>query len=149
MKLHPAERLNMGISASAIATSFALSSPHFAGSLAIGAALEAMNFRFLHGTAEALFGGVVAGGGPWVGVLGLRIGMVCGGIAVAMTAGADPLGLALGLSLVMPATLIAALWNRPQVVEQAAAPGLDPDDPSWDRYSIWRAAEREEDEETQ
>ncbi len=84
-----------------------------------------------------------------LGVLGLRIAMVCGGIAVAMTAGADPLGLALGLSLVMPATLIAALWNRPQVVEQAADPGLDPDDPSWDRYSIWRAAEREEDEETQ
>ena len=43
MKFYPAERVNMGISAGAVAASFAAVSPHFAGSLAIGAVLEAMN----------------------------------------------------------------------------------------------------------
>ncbi len=147
MKFYPAERVNVGISAGAIAASFATVSPHFAGSLAIGAILEAMNFRFMHGVAEALFAGVVNGGGAWVGVLSLRIGLVIGGIVAAMTAGADPLALVIGLSLVMPATVIAALMNRPEVIEQEPNPGLDSDDPSWDRYSIWRAAERDEEEE--
>jgi len=142
--LYPAERVNLGISAGAVAASFAVVSPHFAGSLAAGAVLEAMNFRFMHGVAEALFAGVVNGGGPWVGVLSLRIGLVIGGIVAAMTLGADPLALVLGLSLAMPASVIAALLNRPEVVDQEPNPGLDADDPSWDRYSIWRAAERDE-----
>jgi hypothetical protein len=144
VKFYPAERVNMGISAGAVAASFAAVSPHFAGSLAIGAVLEALNFRFMHGVAEALFAGVVNGGGPWVGALSLRIGLVIGGIAVAMTAGANPLALVIGLSLAMPASVIAALLNRPEVIEQEPAAGLDADDPSWDLYSVWRAAEREE-----
>jgi hypothetical protein len=147
VKFHPAERVNMGMSAGAVAASFAVASPHFAGSLAIGAVLEAMNFRFMHGVAEALFSGVVNGGGPWVGVLSLRLGLVFGGVVAAMTAGADPLALVLGLSIAMPATVISALMNRPEVIAQKPGPGLDPEDPSWDLYSIWRAAERDEEKE--
>jgi hypothetical protein len=146
MKLYPAERINMGISAGAIAASFAFATPHFAGSLALGAALQALNFRFLHGTAEALFGGVVGGSGPWVAVLGLRFGILGLGIAAAMLAGADPLGMVIGLSIAMPASVATALWNRPEVVEQAPNAALPPDDSSWDQYSVWRAAEREEEE---
>lgn len=144
MKFYPAERVNMGISAGAVAASLATMSPHFAGSLAVGAILEAMNFRFMHGVAEALFAGVVNGGGPWVGVLSLRISLVVGGIVAAMTAGANPLALTIGLSLAMPAAVIAAVLHRPEIIPQEADPGLDPDDPSWDSYSIWRAAERDE-----
>jgi hypothetical protein len=137
MKLYPAEKLNMGIGAGAIAASFAIASPHFAGSLAIGAALEAVNFRFLHRTAEALFTGVVNGGGPWVVVLVLRLGLVFGGIIAAMLSGADPVGLVIGLSLAMPATVIAAVVGRPEHVPVEPAPALDPADPSWDAYSVW------------
>lgn len=144
MKFYPAERVNIGISAGAVAASLAATSPHFAGSLAIGAILEAMNFRFMHGVAEALFAGVVNGGGPWVGVLSLRIGLVVAGIVAALTVGANPLALVIGLSLAMPATVIAAVMNRQEVIPQQPNPGLEPDDPSWDTYSIWRAGERDE-----
>ncbi|MCH7867880.1 MAG: hypothetical protein IH881_09300 [Myxococcales bacterium] len=137
MKLYPAEKLNMGIGAGAIAASFAIASPHFAGSLAIGVALEAVNFRFLHRTAEALFTGVVNGGGPWVVVLGLRLGLVFGGIIAALMSGADPVGLVIGLSLAMPATVAAAVWNRPKLVPQDPAPAIGPEDPSWDEFSVW------------
>jgi hypothetical protein len=138
MKLYPAERLNMGIGAGAIAASFALATPHFAGSLAIGAALEAVNFRFLHRTAEALFSGVVNGGGPWVVVLVLRLGIVFGGIIAAMMTGADPVGLVIGLSIAMPASVAAAVLHRPAIEAQSPAPALDPEDPSWDNFSVWR-----------
>jgi hypothetical protein len=144
MRLYPAERLNMGISAGAVAASYAVATPEFASSLALGAAIEAMNFRFLHRSGEALFDGVVNGARPWVSVLALRFGLLAGGIGIAITVGADPLALVIGLSLAMPATVIAAVWKRPKVIEQEADPGLPPDDPSWDRYSVWRAAEVEE-----
>jgi hypothetical protein len=138
MKLYPAERLNMGISAGAVAASLAIASPHFAGSLAIGAALETLNFRFLHRTGEALFSGVVQGGGAWMVVLVLRLGLVFAGIVAAMMGGADPIGLVIGLSLAMPATLAAAVWNRPAIVPQNPQPAVDPDDPIWDEFSVWR-----------
>ncbi|MFT5695108.1 MAG: hypothetical protein ACI9QQ_001083, partial [Myxococcota bacterium] len=99
MKFYPAEKLNLGISAGAVAASLAIATPHFAGSLAIGAALETMNFRFLHRTADALFSGIVQGGGPWVVVLILRLGLVFAGIIAAMMTGADPIALVIGLSL--------------------------------------------------
>lgn len=137
MKFYPAEKLNMGIGAGAVAASFAIASPHFAGSLAIGAALEAVNFRFLHRTGEALFTGVVNGGGPWVVVLVLRLGLVFGGIIAALASGADPIALVIGLSLAMPATVAAAVWHRPELVPGEPGPAIDPEDPSWDQYSVW------------
>ncbi len=138
MSLYPAERLNMGLSAGAIAASFAFATPHFASSLALGAAMEAMNFRFLHRAGDLLVGRIVDGAGPWVGVLGMRMGLLCGGLVAALVAGADPLGLVIGLSLAMPATVIAALRNPPEFIEQPLAEVPAPDDPSWDQYSVWR-----------
>jgi hypothetical protein len=138
MKLYPAEKLNITISTGAVAASLAIASPHFAGSLAIGAVLESLNFRFLHRTGEALFSGVVHGGGSWVAVLALRLMLVFVGIVVALLGGADPIGLVIGLSLAMPATVAAAVWHRPAVVPQDPQPAIDPEDPIWDDYSVWR-----------
>ena len=138
MKLYPAEKLNVGLSAGAVAASFAVASPLFAGSLAFGAALETMNFRFLHRTADAVFAGVVPGGGAWIAVLVLRLTLMFAGIVAAMMSGADPIGLVIGLSIVMPATIAAAIWHRPEHVEQEPLPALDPEDPAWDDYSVWR-----------
>jgi hypothetical protein len=82
----------------------------------------------------------VQGGGPWVVVLILRLGLVFAGIIAAMMTGADPIALVIGLSLAMPATVAAAVWHRPAIEEVAAqdAPAIDPDDSSWDDFSVWR-----------
>lgn len=137
MKLYPAEKLNLGLSAGAVAASFAIASPSFAGSLAAGATLGSVNFRFLHGVAEAIFQGAMQSGG-WVAVLGLRLMLVFVGMGAAMTLGADAIGLVIGLSLVMPATVLAAIWLRPEHVPTPPGPAIAPDDPSWDEYSLWR-----------
>ncbi len=143
MKFEATERLNFTLSAGAVAASFALATPHFAISLALGAALEAVNFRALHSGARALFAGTFAGGGPWVALLGTRFVLLAAGIWFALRVGVDPVGLVLGLSLMLPATLIAAIRQRPPVIPQDPAPPLPPDDPSWDRWSVWRAGEVE------
>ena len=46
----------------------------------------------------------------------------------------------------MPASLIAAFWQRPALIEHETEPALAPDDPSWDHYSVWRVGEPEEEE---
>ncbi len=48
------------------------------------------------------------------------------------------IALVIGLSLAMPATVAVAVWNRPAGIEQEPQPALEPDDPSWDEYSVWR-----------
>lgn len=138
MHLYPAEKLNVGLSAGAVAASFAVASPLFAASLAFGAALETMNFRFMHRTADAVFAGVVPSGGGWVAVLVLRLTLMFAGIIAAILSGADPIGLVIGLSLVMPATVAAAIWHRPAVIDQESLPAPDPEDPVWDDFSVWR-----------
>jgi hypothetical protein len=146
-RLDPMEKWNLGLAAGAVGASVALASSHFAASLALGAALEAVNFRTLLRSARALFEGDIAGGGPWVGVFGLRFAVLGVGFVLALQAGAHPLALVLGFSLMMPAAVLAALRHRPPVAEHAEAEALPPDDPSWDRWSVWRAAEVEPSEE--
>jgi len=67
------------------------------------------------------------------------------GIGVALYLGADPVGLLIGLSLIMPAAVIEAWRARPPV--DASAPALADDDPTWERWNPWLAREREADEE--
>ena len=55
---------------------------------------------------------------------------------------AHAIALLLGLSLIIPALLIAAWRNRPPIL--ADAPALDADDPSWERWNPWLAREEEE-----
>ncbi len=65
-------------------------------------------------------------------------------VGLSLYAGAHPVGLLIGLSLIIPATLIAAWATRPAVDSEAAA--LDPDDPSWETWNPWLAREGREDE---
>ena len=139
MSIDPIERWNIAISASAVATSLAVATPAFATSLAVGAALEAANFRALRRSAQFLFWGVLPGQRAWAAVFGLRFGLLAIGICAALYFGADAAGLLIGLSLIMPATLIEAWRSRPPV--DANAPCLDEDDPSWDRWNPWLARE--------
>jgi len=140
--LDPIQRMNLKLSAGAAAASLALATPAFAASLLVGALLEAANFHGLRRSAQFLFWGEIAGGRGWAGVFALRFGLLALGIVAALSFGADPIGLVIGLSLMMPAALIEAWRTRPPVDENA--PALDADDPSWDRWNPWLARERGE-----
>ena len=71
-ELASVERLNLGLSAGAVAASLALVSPHFAGSLAAGAFLEALNLGAIHRGAKRLFRGEIEGARTWVGLFSMR-----------------------------------------------------------------------------
>ena len=122
-----------------------LASPVFALSLAAGAALEAFNFRGLRNQAQFLFWGQIKSGGGWTWLYALRFSVLVVGIVAALSFGADPIGLLIGLSLIMPAAVIGAWRSRPAV--DPNAPALAEDDPAWERWNPWLAHEREETEE--
>jgi hypothetical protein len=145
LSIDPIERTNLTLSAGAVAASLALATPGFALSLAVGAALEAWNFRGLRRSAQFLFWGQIRGSGGWLGVYSLRMSLLVIGIGAALYLGAHPVGLLIGLSLIMPAAVIEAWRARPAV--DPAAPALGQDDPSWERWNAWLAREREADEE--
>ena len=167
------ERWNVGLGAGAVAASLALVSPHFAISLAVGAFLEAVNFRGLARHARGAFASMQAAalydadtladpspadpqgvtapdpqvpgvpGARWAGIFSLRFVFLIGGMFYALWLGADPLGLVLGVSLIVPAAVIGAWLHRPPVQPVDPAMVLPPDDPSWDNWSVWRATEVE------
>jgi hypothetical protein len=141
VSIDPIERKNLLFSAGAMAASFALLSPGFALSLGLGALLEAVNFRALRRTGEMLFSGEVpaqrfglAGFASRFALLGLAIG-------VAIYVGAHPVGLVIGLSLIIPAAVIEAWRTRPE--NDPNAPVLDPDDEGWDLWNPWLARARD------
>ena len=134
--------LNLGLSAGAVALSWVLLSPLFAVSLAAGAILEAANFRSLRRSSQAIFGAGVSGSGAAVTAFGLRFGLLAAAIGFALYIGAHPVGLLIGLSLIVPSVVIAAWMARPEPAPAAPAP--PPDDPSWDEWNPWLAREREE-----
>jgi hypothetical protein len=72
---------------------------------------------------------------------GIRFGLLAIAIIAALELGADPLGLLVGISLSMSAVVFWAWRNRPAVIEQAAAPALAADDPSWDDWNVWQGKE--------
>jgi hypothetical protein len=141
MSINPTERWNFAISAGAVATSLVLVTPLFAMSLAVGAALEAANFRALRRSAQFLFTGVIPGQRAWAAAFGLRFTLLAIGIGTALYFGADAAGLLIGLSLIMPATIIEAWRSKPP--DDPNAPRLDDDDPSWDLGNPWLARESE------
>jgi len=146
MRLERVERVNLGLSAGAVAASFALATPHFASSLAAGALLEALNLGALYRGAVRFFAGEIGGAGPWLGLYATRFTLLAVGILLVLRAGAHPVALVVGLSLSMPAVLIDAWLHRPPRLEHELRPPPAPDDPSWERFSVWRARELEEHE---
>jgi hypothetical protein len=129
--------LNLTLSAGGLAASALLAGPAFATAYALGAALEAVNFRALCACTTRVLSGQLDGGRFWIGLLGLRLAMLFGAMGVALAAGAHPLGLLLGVSTVVPAVLLGAWWLGPPV--DPSAPALPADDPAWDHWSVWRA----------
>jgi hypothetical protein len=144
-----AEQINWTIAGGVLATSAVLASAPFTASLAVGVALEAVNYRALRRSAQLFFAGELQGGRAWGAAFGLRFALLAVAMTVAIGAGAHPVGLAIGLSTMVPALLIAAARQRPDA-SIAPAPGLAPDDPGWEDWNAWTASERrrsDEDEE--
>ncbi len=142
----PVERLNLVLCAGAIVTSAAFLPPRFAASVAAGVVFEWLNFRALRRAGRRLFAGELGGAGSWTALFGLRMAILGGAMYAALDLGANPIGLVLGLSLIVPATLWVS-WRS----EVVAPVGGDwevppPEDPSWDNWNPWLAREREADE---
>jgi hypothetical protein len=141
MEERTVQGLCLALSAGAAAASWALVSPRFAGSLALGAALEALNFRALFGYWQrALLGGESLGWTRFAS-FGLRFVALGAGLWLALALGAHPAGLLVGVSLVIPGVVIAAWRVRP--APDPGAPALAPDDPGWDAWNPWLARERD------
>ena len=136
---------SLAFSAGAAAASWAFVSPRFAGSLALGAALEALNFRALFGYWQRALLGVGTIGWTRFASFGLRFVLLAAAIWGAIAAGAHPVGLLIGLSLFIPGVVIAAWRARPAV--DPDAPALAADDPLWDAWNPWLARERDLDAE--
>lgn len=134
---------HLGLALVGVGAAWLLATPLFAASLALGAALEAANFRTLRRSCEKIFSGM-AGTGARSGIaailaFGLRYGLLLAAVGAAIHAGIHPVGLVIGLSLIVPSTLIAAWATRP-LPDETAQP-LDPDDPSWETWNPWLARE--------
>lgn len=114
------EQWNLGLSASAVAASLALATPHFATSLAAGAFLEALNLGALRRSALQLFTGQMTR--SWTGAFALRFLALAAAIFLTLQAGANPVALLIGLSIAMPAVLIDAWLNRPPILDPATLP---------------------------
>ena len=139
----PIEQIHLALSAGSIAAAAAFASPAFTVALAIGAAIEALNFRGLVISSRAFFEGLVRGSGGWIGLFALRLGVLATLIVLALRLGADPVGLVIGLSLILPAAIAGAFRVRPLLSTDPAPPTvLDPDDDGWDRWDPWLARER-------
>jgi hypothetical protein len=104
-----------------------------------------VNFRGLRRSAQFLFWGRIEGGRGWSGLFALRFGWLVIGIGGALAFGAHPVGLLVGLSLIMPAVIIEAIRTRPPIDPKAEA--LGPDDPAWEQWNAWLARERRDEDE--
>jgi hypothetical protein len=141
MTLDPIERTNLALSVGATAVASALLTPLFAVSLAVGAVLAAINFRALRTSAVASFRGELENRMLWNALFAVRFTFLAVAMLVVTRAGVDATGLAVGLSLVVPAATIEAWRTRPAV--DPNAPALDPEDEAWDRWNPWLARESE------
>lgn len=139
----PIERMNLALSAGAVAASFVVAPPRFAASLALGALFAMINFRAMRRSARRLLAlEFAAGAAAWVGRFAIRFALLAMALGLAIAAGANPLGLILGLSLLVPVTLWVS-WRSPSPVLPASAYDVPPpDDPSWDAWNPWLARPR-------
>lgn len=136
------EQWNLGLSASAVAASLALETPHFATSLAAGALLEAVNLGALRRSAVRFFSGELDR--SWTGAFALRFLFLAAGIFFVLQAGAHPVALLIGLSIAMPAALVDAWLNRPPILDPATLPVLLDDELDEDAREAAELAARDE-----
>ena len=139
------ERTNLIVATLAVVASLAVGSPNFTASVAVGCLIIAVNYRVLRRATDRFFTGELGGGGAWSAGFTVRFLFLGASMWAALWAGADPIGLVLGLSTTVPAAVWVA-WRNPPVAV-GAPPAPPPDDPSWDEWNPWLARERDIDPE--
>ena len=132
--------MNLVVAAVTIVASLAFGSRIVTASVAIGCLIIAANYRVLRLATDRLFTGELSGGGAWGAGFALRYIFLGAAMWLALDAGANPIGLILGMSTTVPAAVLVAWRNPPQGVETGPVP--PPDDPSWDEWDPWMARER-------
>lgn len=122
-------RWYLALVAGAVSVAWFASSPGVAISLLCGAGIGALNFFLIYRNCQAIFLGAAGGerNGTVVAALGfcLRFGMLLLVVAVSIYIGAHPVGLVIGLSLIVPAILIQTWISRPAVDRAATLAPLD------------------------
>jgi len=147
-RVRPIERVHALVAVMAVAVTAPFAPTAFTASLAVGLLIGALNFRGLCFQADALFSSLLGeSGGFWTALSGLRLGVLATVMLLALRTGADPVALVLGLSMIMPASLIGGWRIRPALGPATMMPVAPPDDPSWDRWNPWLARERADEEE--
>lgn len=147
-RARPIERVHAVLAVVAVPMAALLASTPFTVSLAVGLLIGALNFRGLCLQAEGLFSSQLGErGGMWTAFSGLRLVVLATLMLLALRAGADPVALVLGLSMILPACLIGGWRMRPAPGPATLVPVPAPDDPSWDRWNPWLARERADEEE--
>ncbi|MEE3329302.1 MAG: ATP synthase subunit I [Myxococcota bacterium] len=141
MKLDPVERVTLVVTLGSVGAVCAFAPPRFALGVAVGAAIEAVNLRVQVRAARRFFEDDGRSAANWMSGFGVRFGLMACAILLAIELGTDLLGLAAGLVLALPGVFIWAWRNRSPLVDEPVLPALAPDDPSWDRWSVWRAGE--------
>ena len=131
MTTRPIERINLALSAGVVATAAAVASPLFAMSVAIGALVEGLSFRGLSIASRAFFAGVIRGQTAWLVLLAMRLGLVGALLYGAVRLGIDPIGLLLGLSVILPASVLGAIRMRPAIDPNAGPVEDEPADTDW------------------
>jgi hypothetical protein len=100
-----------------------------------------VNFRALFGHWRSALLGSERRGFAAFGSFGVRFVLLGAVVWLALALGAHPVGLLIGLSLVVPGVVLAAWHARP--APSPDAPVLDADDPSWEAWNPWLARERD------
>ncbi len=94
--------------------------------------------RALRRMGKRLVSGELVATGPRMGIFGARFLLLAIGIVLSMAAGANPIALVIGLSIVVPAVVIDAWRHRPPIESCEPVVVPPPDDPSWDDWNVWR-----------
>ncbi len=132
MTTRPIERINVALSAGAVATAAMVATPLFAASVAIGALVEGLSFRGLSVASHAFFAGVIRGQAAWLLLLAMRLGLVGALLFGAIRLGIDPVGLLIGLSIILPASVLGAIRMRPPVDPNAGPIREEDSEWGWD-----------------
>ena len=134
-RFDPIEKMNLVLAAGVVVVAWIFVSPLFAGSIALGAILEAVNFRALNRATQSMVGGTFVSNRFWMAGFSLRFSLLGIAMAVAIYSGVDPIGLVLGLTMIVPAVVVVA-WGRRQGLVVSSVPVPPPDDPCWDRWNV-------------
>lgn len=126
----------IAVSLAAYVLAAAFATAYFAWSLLLGIMLEWVNFVFLRRSCRRVLSGSSSG---LIGNFGVRFVLLAVVVGLALSLGCHPIGLLVGLSVVVPSGIIAAWRVRPLPLSS----NINSEEYDWDNWDPWRAQERD------